>query len=447
VSLFPAPGSWPTVASLPSSSDPPPLLRMFHPGNYTSGALVTTPQQWAARSAELRSLLQHYLYGYLPLPQAVSAEVVVGPKIVHGGLGWLKVVRLAFGPSGAPPVDLLIVGPRGVTGPVPCLLRLNEGGNHTTTLDPDVPIPSGWWGPIWGGTPARGASIGWESWPYADAIARGYAIATLFTSDLHPDSDSNSVNRSLTDGGQHPHYQSPPGSAPTNDSWRTLAAWAYGLRQAVSYLRTDRLIQRSGIGVVGHSRTGKAALLAGALDERIALTVSVQSGQGGTAPMRVTATPPPETMAALNTSFPHWMSERAKLFTANSNQHLLRLPVDAHVLHALCAPRPVLSLQATNDTWANPQGSYNMAALASPAYELLGVDGLVSASYPAEGTARYGGRIGFWRRAGDHLMTDAEWTQAMNFADLWLPEAEPWVTPLRAVTIGGTRVPVRISAG
>ena len=111
---------------------------------------------------------------------------------------------------------------------------------------------------------------------------------------------------------------------------------------------TDRDIDPKRIAVVGHSRNGKAALLAAAFDERIALAVPLQAGCGGTAPSRGKVG---ESVKQINTSFPHWFNAEFKKF----NEQPDRLPFDQHCLIALCAPRPVLLPNAVEDEWANPR--------------------------------------------------------------------------------------------
>src|SRR5581483_953464 len=122
-----------------------------------------------------------------------------------------------------------------------------------------------------------------------------------------------------------------PGSKPGPHDWGTIAAWAWGIQRAIDYLVTDPDIDAARIIVVGHSRLGKTALLAGAFDERVAMAIPLQAGCGGTAPSRGKVG---ESVKQINTAFPHWFDDEFKTF----NDQPERLPFDQHELVALCAP-------------------------------------------------------------------------------------------------------------
>src|SRR2546423_8240418 len=122
-----------------------------------------------------------------------------------------------------------------------------------------------------------------------------------------------------------------------------IAAWAWGISRVIDYLLTLKEIDREKIAVVGHSRNGKATLLAAALDERIALAIPLQAGCGGTAPSRGKVG---ESVKQINDHFPHWFDGAFKGFNTMPD----RLPFDQHCLVALAAPRPVLFANAVEDT-------------------------------------------------------------------------------------------------
>jgi hypothetical protein len=171
----------------------------------------------------------------------------------------------------------------------------------------------------------------------------------------------------------------------------------------------DSEVDRDRIAVVGHSRNGKTALLAAALDERIAMAFPHQAGCGGTAPSRSNVG---ESVKAINTRFPHWFNAWFKEF----NDAPERLPIDQHCLIALCAPRPVLISAAQEDQWSNPAGQFEMARAASPVYELLGSRGLSATVQPPLGTL-VSSPLGYYIREGRHSMTADDWRVFLDFAD------------------------------
>ena len=130
-------------------------------------------------------------------------------------------------------------------------------------------------------------------------------------------------------------------------------AWAWAYHRAVDGLVQLAFVDRDRIAAVGHSRGGKAALLAGATDERIAVTSANNSGAGGAGCFRWQA-PGAETLADVVSAFPHWFGPQLKLYVGRENE----LPFDQHFLKALVAPRALLTTEALGDLWANPTGSW-----------------------------------------------------------------------------------------
>jgi len=390
---------WPVVGNLPEIAGLPDPLITF------DGSPVTTAQQWRSiRRPELHSAFEEYMYGRAPpAPTHLTATTLVDRGIEVDGLpARMKIVSLSFGPEGTPPVTLLLVTPDG-PGPFPVILKTNEGGSHATLPEPDIPLPGAWSRFAY----ARGA----EPWDFRFdlVLARGYAGATFYAGEIHLDTDNRDRRLSRTIGGAYPHFLPAEGVEPGPSEWRMLAAWAWGLSRAVDHLRTEPTIDGDRIVVTGHSRAGKASLLAGAFDERIAVTTAVQSGTGGGAPSR---TRTGETVAGLNAVFPWWMADTFKAF----DDRVERLPFDQHALIAMVAPRPVLLLNATDDVPADPEGQFEMLVAASPVYELLGAGGISTSIYPAEGELLTS-RLGYWRRAGGHIMLQEDWEVLLDYSD------------------------------
>lgn len=398
---LPAPERLPQVAQLP---DP---LAMF------DGAPVASADQWQAqRKAELKELFQHYMYGRYPAaPEEVTGRVLLEDRDALDGRGVLREVELTFGPPAWPKIYLLIAAPKG-DGPFPCILGPNFGGNHLFTDHPDVRLPDGWLPDRYPGVVdhrATEAGRGTQAdvWPLNDVVDRGYATATFYCGDVQPD-------RPDVDEGMRGIWRTAANDA-DGDATATIMTWAWGIHRAVDYLVTDTAIDPQRIAVVGHSRLGKTALLAGAFDDRIALAIANQAGCGGSGPSRH-SDPKAETVERITRAFPHWFCRNFTAFGPDPS----RLPFDQHCLVALCAPRPVLFTAAADDLWANPSGQFEILQAATPVYALLGVEGLEAGAKPTPDAPLIDSRLGYWIRRGRHAMSPADWKTYLDFADKWL---------------------------
>jgi len=407
------PGSvadFPPVEALPASSELPDPLVMFG-----TGEAVRTAEAWyRKRRPQIVALVQHYMYGYLPEAPAVSAEVRRVDAAFLSGRATLREVTLSFGPPGTPPVDLLVIVPNGRQAAAPVFLGINFCGNHTVVDDPHVALPRSWVpercrGAVENRATDDGRGTQAEAWCVDELIARGYALATFYCGDIDPDRPD------FTDG-VHPHFLRPGQTEPGPHDWGTIAAWAWGLHRAVDYLITCDDLDRRRICVVGHSRLGKTALLAGALDERIALVVPHQSGTGGMALSRGNQQ---ETVARINTSFPHWFNDVFCQF--NGCEDLL--PIDQHLLVCLVAPRPLLDTEGDQDLWANYEQALAALRGADAVYKLLGRRGLVASGVVRDDepfTAENCGDIVQYRRDAPHVLNRDYWRRILDFADFQL---------------------------
>lgn len=390
--------TFPDAATLPSRQYPR-VLETFN------GAAVT-PAIWEDRKQELRALFQHYMYGQLP-PKPANMQFKVEKEYPDflDGKAILKLVTISFGATNAPRIDLMVVTPKSKPR-APAFLALNFCGNHALVSDSRVPLTRGWiYNTCKGCTnnlatdAARGAQQ--QDWPLEEIIRRGYALATFCNTDV--DSDRADVSDGV--------YAWLDPKAPAHHRG-SIAAWAWGFHRALDYLETDKNIDARRVVAVGHSRNGKTALLAAAMDERFAMAIPHQAGCGGTAPSRGKVG---ESVKQINDRFPHWFNARFKDF----NDAPEKLPFDQDGLVALMAPRPVLFSNAVEDQWANPDGQFQILKAANYAYTMLRSGGLETQTMPALGKLS-SGKLGYFIRAGKHSMTREDWMVFLNFADLRL---------------------------
>lgn len=371
------------------------------------GRNVKSARMWRKeRRPELLDLFCREVYGYTPedkLPD-IHYKVMSCTDTIFAGAATRKEVNIYFTKGEDKYMTLMLYIPNDRKKPAPVFLGLNFKGNYSTSRDSLISKPDAEQIERYGGRyeeVERGAKE--SRWPYEMIIRRGYAVATVFDADIDPDWDDAFRN------GVH-------GLFPKN-TWGTLAGWAWGLSRCLDYLATDNAVDESKVAVIGHSRHGKAALWAGAMDTRFAMVISNNSGCGGAALSKRAIG---ENVQRINDQFPHWFCSKFKEYNGKEQD----LPIDQHELVALMAPRPVYVASASEDAWADPKGEFLSAWYASKVYELLGYPGMVIPGYtggepqmPAAEVPLQEGRIAYHLRKGPHDITAYDWTEYMNFAD------------------------------
>lgn len=367
-----------------------------------NGRKVRSVKQWEKnRRPELIKLFSQEVFGDVPgrpegehFRELTSGEAFDGKAI-------RKEIAVYFDAEETDSLVLLLYVPKSAEGPVPAFLGINFRGNYATTHDPQVTYPSA----------ERIASIGngygdnprgeyAKRWPYEYIISRGYAVATFYSGDLDPDFDDgfkNGVHGSIFKGEKR-----------TASSWGTISTWAWGLMRAMDYLETDSNIGK--VAVIGHSRLGKTALWAGALDERFYMVISNESGCSGAALSRRAIG---ETVGIIQSKFPHWFCGNYLKYSDKEES----LPVDQHELLALIAPRPLYVASADRDQWSDPKGEYLALKEAAPVYKLYGLEAIEADEQPKVSFPVTVGNTAYHLRHGRHDIVLYDWIQFLNFAD------------------------------
>ena len=353
------------------------------------------------------------VYGKIPSGNIpVEFKVSSRDKIEIDGISAIREqVKLIFyntSRTDSQSVDLLIYLPEMAEKPVPVFIGLNFNGNHTITADTGVFVTTSWvrnneqLGITQNRTNANLRGVSASRWALDMIISNGFGLATMYCGDIDPDYDDGFKN------GIHRLYYTREDSAHGPADWGTIAAWAYGLSNALDYLQTLPEVDKDKVIVIGHSRLGKTALWAGAVDERFAITISNNSGCGGAALSRRREG---ETVKRINDRYSYWFCNNFKKYSDNEDA----LPVDQHMLIALMASRPVYVASAEEDRWADPEGEFLAAYYAGDAYSLYNKK-ILPANMPPVDSSLIDGHIGYHIRTGKHDVTRYDWEQYIRFA-------------------------------
>lgn len=360
----------------------------------------TAKEWWQKRRPEIVEEFDRELYGRLPknIP-AVRWEVVSTKDTVNGSYPIVLKQLLGHVDNSAYPalnvaIELTLATPAKATGGVPVMLEFG------------FRFPPGFRMPQPPTSSTAPAAPGWQQ----QLLAKGWGYAVIYPTSYQADNGAG-----LTEGIIGLVNKGQPRQP---DDWGALRAWAWGASRALDYFETDKAVDARRVGIEGLSRFGKAAIVAMAYEPRFAIGFIGSSGEGGVKIHRRTYGEQVENVASSGEY--HWMAgnfiKYAGPLTPND------LPVDAHELVALCAPRPVFissGSPAVEGRWVDAKGMFLGGAYASPVYELLGKKGLGTMTYPPEETALVDGEIAFRQHSGGHT-TGPNWPTFLQYADRYL---------------------------
>jgi hypothetical protein len=349
----------------------------------SSGQRVRNADTWMKqRRPELIRLYENEIYGRVPdnAPK-VTWEAGAADRSWRNGTAIRKRLTAHVGDaSNERRFTVWLYTPANSSRPVPVLLSIifapaARGGGPAPTGEPPVAD---------------------------DILARGWGYATVVYTEIQPDRGNawkdGVIGLTLAPGETEP----PP------DRWGSISAWAWGISRIIDYFETDKSVDAKHVAVQGFSRLGKTVLWAAAKDERIAAVFSGCAGELGSALARRDWG---ETVDDMAQNFPWQFAGNLQKYVGRWNE----MPVDAHMLVALSAPRPVFITGGTTDQWSDPKGEFLAEVAAGPVYRLLGKKDLGVTEYPAPDSPLATGELAFNLHTGPHTLTLTEWKLFLDF--------------------------------
>lgn len=413
VPAAPAPVSLPNeVAGIPVNYDEAKVGTYTLPDPLTlnNGKPVRDAKTWRSRRRpEIEEMFLTQQFGRDPgRPADEAFEVTDSGTPALNGKAIRKQVTIRFSEDKSwPAIHLLIYLPAAATKPVPMFFSINFGAIQNAVDDPGI-TPVEIWDPKTNTrVPAsQGRNFGRiDVAPFLDA---GIGVATYYYGDIDPDYAAGFSN------GIRARYLKPGQTERAPDEWGSIAAWAWGMSRVEDYFETDKSIDAKRVAIHGVSRLGKTVMWAGAHDPRFAAVIASCSGEGGAAISRRNYG---ETIAHLTAParYPYQFAANYSMYGGFPDT----APMDANLLVALIAPRPLLLQTGSTDYWSDPKGEFLAAVSAGPVYKLLGADGLDTDVWPA---AKHPilHDLGYSMHEGGHGMVPSDWDTYLEFLEMHL---------------------------
>jgi hypothetical protein len=428
-----------------------PYPNLPDPLTLNNGQRVTTAAMWNnQRRPELFELFEREVYGRRPkvIPK-VTWEVLSTTREMNGDVPVITKQLVGHVDNSAYPaltVNILasVSTPADAKGPVPVIISFSGSGFgwrgaegaaapaptticQPTNAPPPPPRPAGAAPAAAARARPAGAGPAGPQGPTSQqqALALGWGYASLNTASVQADN-----GQGLTCGIIGLVNKGQPRSM---DDWGVLSAWGWGASKLLDYFETDRAVDAKRVGIYGHSRWGKGALVAAVFDPRFAIAYDSSSGMGGA---KLHRRKYGETVENISNTYYYWMAGNYLKYAGRRDA----LPVDSHEFIALMAPRPIFFsdgntptknpdgtiatrvneqgktvIASINDAWADPKGTWMGAAAAGPVYELLGKKGLGMTEFPPVDTEVISGDIGYREHTGGHTSGPA-WETFYKFA-------------------------------
>jgi hypothetical protein len=381
------------------------------PLRLNNGKPVRDAKTWySKRRPEIVQMFETEQYGRAPgRPADESFEMVDKGTTALNGKAIRKQVTIYFDKDKTgPSIDLLIYLPAAATKPVPMFFSINFGAVQNAVDDPGIKSEKTW-DPKTNTRITPPAARGFGHIDAEALLNAGFGVATFYYGDVDPDYPTGFAN------GIRARYLKPGQADRAPDDWGSIAAWAWGMSRVEDYFETDKSIDAKRVVIHGISRLGKTVMWAGAHDQRFAAVIASCSGEGGAA---LSHRNYGETIAHLTapSRFPYQ-------FAANYGKYggfPDKAPMDADLLIALIAPRPLLLQTGSSDYWSDPKGEFLAAVAAGKVYKLLGKEDLGTDVWP-EAKQPIFHDLSYYMHQGGHGMVPSDWGIYIEFLKKTFP--------------------------
>lgn len=362
---------------------------------FDNGQKVTTKEQWQERRKEIIEVFDREVYGRMPKNTPDVTWKIVSEKDSLIGeypvnvKELLGVVDNSSYPDIEVNIQMTLTTPANAKNEVPVILKF------------DWNWPAGF-------RPTEEKQNPWQE----QLLEKNWGYASLIPTSYQADNGAGLRQGiiGLINKGE------PRGK----DDWGTLRAWAWGASKALDYFERDKDVDASRVAIEGLSRYGKAAMVTMAYDKRFAVGFIGSAGEGGTSIMRRNFGEQVENLAS--SAEYHWFAPNFIKYAGPLT--IEDLPVDAHHLIALAAPRPVFISSgdpAVEGNWIDARGMFLGAVHASPVYEILGEKGLETTEFPGVGEFLSEGKLAFRIHEGGHTV-EPNWPYFIKFAERYFEE-------------------------
>lgn len=382
---------------------------LLDPLKFDDGKPVKTAKDWMEkRRPQVVALFESQQYGKAPgRPAGESFDVYDKGTLALDGKAIRKQVTIYLsGDKQGQSIELVMYLPAAAKKAVPMLLSINFGAVQSAVDDPGIK-PETVWDPKTN-TRIAPSGRGFGKINIAAFLDAGIGVATFYYGDVDPDyldGFSNGIRAKYSKAGQ---------AERAGDDWGGIAAWAWGMSRVQDYFETDKSVDAKRVAIHGVSRLGKTVMWAGAHDQRFAAVIASCSGEGGAA---LSARDYGETVAHLTAAgrYPYQFAANYGKWGGFPD----KAPMDANMLVALIAPRPLLLQTGTTDVWSDPKGEFLAAVAAGPVYKLLGKQDLGTDVWPAAKVPIFHD-LGYYMHDGGHGMVPGDWDVYVEFLKMHL---------------------------